>query len=65
MALPINVGLMFFNESPDDFFPYAQIEVVIKPDTIRTIVKELLENGEAEYSYPEKTNNPNQKIRLK
>jgi hypothetical protein len=28
-------------------------------------VKELLENGEAEYSYPEKTNNPNQKIRLK
>ena len=34
-------------------------------DTVRTIVKELLENGEAEYSYPEKTNNPNQKIRLK
>ena len=29
---PINVGLMFFNESPDDFFPYTQIEVVNKPD---------------------------------
>jgi ATP-dependent DNA helicase RecG len=29
---PVNVGLMFFNESPEDFFPYSQIEVVIKPD---------------------------------
>lgn len=29
---PINVGLMFFNEKPDDFFPYSQIEVVSKPD---------------------------------
>lgn len=29
---PINVGLMFFNEKPDDFFPYSQIEVVNKPD---------------------------------
>ena len=29
---PINVGLMFFNESPDDFFPYTQIGVVNKPD---------------------------------
>ena len=28
---PVNVGLMFFNESPEDFFPYSQIEVVIKP----------------------------------
>ena len=29
---PLNVGLMFFNERPDDFFPYARIEVVDKPD---------------------------------
>ena len=29
---PINVGLMFFNERPDHFFPYSQIEVVDKPD---------------------------------
>lgn len=30
---PVNVGLMFFNESPEDFFPpYTQIEVVNKPD---------------------------------
>ena len=43
----------------------AQLGYAKLTDTIRTIVKELLENGEAEYSYPEKTNNPNQKIRLK
>ena len=29
---PLNVGLMFFNERPDSFFPYARIEVVDKPD---------------------------------
>ena len=28
---PLNVGLMFFNERPEDFFPYARIEVVDKP----------------------------------
>jgi len=32
MRKPLNVGLMFFNEKPDDFFPYARIEVVDKPD---------------------------------
>jgi len=29
---PVNVGLMFFNDRPDNFFPYARIEVVDKPD---------------------------------
>ncbi|MBR5965115.1 MAG: putative DNA binding domain-containing protein [Treponema sp.] len=29
---PLNVGLMFFNDKPDAFFPYARIEVVDKPD---------------------------------
>ena len=29
---PVNVGLMFFNERPDNFFRCAQIEVVDKPD---------------------------------
>ena len=29
---PLNVGLMFFHEDPEDFFPYARIEVVDKPD---------------------------------
>jgi len=28
----LNVGLMFFNEQPDVFFPYARIEIVDKPD---------------------------------
>lgn len=32
MRKPLNVGLMFFNERPDRFFPYARIEVVDKPD---------------------------------
>ncbi|MCR5025560.1 MAG: putative DNA binding domain-containing protein [Lachnospiraceae bacterium] len=29
---PLNVGLMFFNEHPENYFSYAQIEVVDKPD---------------------------------
>ncbi len=29
---PLNVGLMFFNEHPEDIFPFAQIEIVDKPD---------------------------------
>jgi len=29
---PLNVGLMFFHEYPETFFPYARIEVVDKPD---------------------------------
>ena len=33
MRKPINAGLMFFNNRPDMFFPYAQIEVVDKPDS--------------------------------
>lgn len=32
MRKPLNVGLMFFNEQPDVFFPYARIEIVDKPD---------------------------------
>lgn len=32
MRRPLNVGLMFFNEQPEHFFPYARIEVVDKPD---------------------------------
>ena len=29
---PVNVGLMFFNDHPERYFAYAQIEVVDKPD---------------------------------
>lgn len=42
---PVNVGLMFFNESPDDFFPYAQIEVVIKPDPTGIDMRERIFKG--------------------
>jgi len=30
---PLNVGLLFFNDHPEAFFPYSQIEVVIIPDS--------------------------------
>jgi ATP-dependent DNA helicase RecG len=29
---PLNAGLLFFNERPDNFFRYARVEVVDKPD---------------------------------
>lgn len=32
MRKPLNVGLLFFNNRPDDFFRYARIEIVDKPD---------------------------------
>ncbi len=32
MALPKNVGLLFFNEHPERFFPVTQIDVVYFPD---------------------------------
>ena len=42
---PINVGLMFFNERPDNFFPYSQIEVVDKPDPTGIDMKERIFTG--------------------
>lgn len=32
MRKPLNVGLMFFNEHPENYFGYARIEIVDKPD---------------------------------
>lgn len=29
---PLNVGLLFFNDHPENFFPYCQIEIVNIPD---------------------------------
>lgn len=29
---PLNVGLLFFNDNPENFFPYARIELVNIPD---------------------------------
>ena len=42
----------------------AQLGYSKPTETIRSIVKELIDNGEAEYVLPGSTNNPNQKIRL-
>lgn len=42
---PINVGLMFFNDRPDDFFRYAQIEVIDKPDPTGEGMTEKIFNG--------------------
>ncbi len=42
---PVNVGLMFFNENPEDFFPYSQIEVVIKPDPTGIGMRERVFKG--------------------
>lgn len=45
MRRPLNVGLMFFNEQPDSFFPYARIEVVDKPDPIGIGMTEKIFTG--------------------
>ena len=42
---PINVGLMFFNEKPEVFFPYTQIEVVYKPDPTGIGMRERIFKG--------------------
>lgn len=42
---PVNVGLMFFNERPDNFFPYTQIEVVVKPDPTGIGMRERIFRG--------------------
>ena len=42
---PVNVGLMFFNERPDDYFRYARIEVVYKPDPTGKGMKEMTFTG--------------------
>ncbi len=42
---PVNVGLMFFNERPDQFFPYSRIEVVDKPDPTGIGMKERVFTG--------------------
>jgi ATP-dependent DNA helicase RecG len=39
------VGLLFFNEAPDRFFPYARIEVVDKPDPTGIGITEKIFTG--------------------
>lgn len=42
---PLNVGLMFFNDRPEDFFRYAQIEIVLVPDPTGEGMTERLFKG--------------------
>ncbi|MDR3283429.1 MAG: putative DNA binding domain-containing protein [Candidatus Methanoplasma sp.] len=42
---PVNAGLMFFNDRPDNFFRYARIEVVDKPDPTGTGMTEKVFAG--------------------
>lgn len=42
---PLNVGLLFFNDNPDNFFPYCQIEVVNIPDPTGQEMEERVFKG--------------------
>jgi len=42
---PLNIGLMFFNDRPDNFFRYARIEVVDKPNETGTGMTEKIFSG--------------------
>ncbi|MCL1917898.1 MAG: putative DNA binding domain-containing protein [Peptococcaceae bacterium] len=42
---PLNVGLMFFNDRPDNYFRYARIEIVDKPDATGTGMMEKTFSG--------------------
>jgi len=42
---PINVGLLFFNDRPSDFFPYTRIELVNIPDPTGQGMEERIYDG--------------------
>ena len=42
---PLNVGLLFFNDAPERFFPYTQIEVVNIPDPTGQGMEERIFKG--------------------
>lgn len=42
---PLNVGILFFNDSPEIFFPYSQIEVVNIPDPTGNGMEERIFRG--------------------
>ena len=42
---PLNVGLLFFNDHPESFFPYSQIEVVNIPDPTGQGMEERIFTG--------------------
>lgn len=42
---PLNVGLMFFNDDPEQFFPYSRIEIVNIPDPTGQGMEERIFRG--------------------
>ena len=42
---PLNIGLLFFNDRPENFFPYARIEVVNIPDPTGQGMEERIFSG--------------------
>ena len=42
---PINVGLLFFNDHPERFFPYTQIEIINIPDPTGKVMEERIFTG--------------------
>ncbi len=42
---PLNVGLLFFNDNPEDFFPYSRIELVNIPDPTGQGMEERIFTG--------------------
>lgn len=42
---PLNVGLLFFNDKPEKFFPYARIEIVSMPDPTGQGMEEVILDG--------------------
>ena len=42
---PLNVGILFFNDHPESFFPYSQIEVVNIPDPTGQGMEERIFTG--------------------
>lgn len=42
---PLNIGLLFFNDHPEKFFPYTQIEIVNIPDSTGQGMEERIFKG--------------------
>ena len=42
---PLNVGILFFNDHPENFFPYSQIEIVNIPDPTGQGMEERIFTG--------------------
>lgn len=42
---PLNVGLLFFNENPENFFPYSRIEIVNIPNATGQGMEERIFSG--------------------